>query len=91
MTAAVIVQSNGAGRGFAVLFFGGRFIHPISNLLCRKVFGRLKEAAGNPLAGAALESILAMIGGLIAAWLSPEEEHSTSASRVGVWIVPLHA
>jgi len=75
LAAASTTQSQGTGRGFAVLFIGGMIIHPISTVLCRTLFGRAKEAPGNPLAGAALESTIAMIGGLVAAWL----------------LIPLHA
>jgi hypothetical protein len=69
LAAAVTAQSQGVPRGFAVLFIGGMIIHPVSTFVCRTLFGRAKEAAGNPLAGAALESTIPMIGGLIAAWL----------------------
>ncbi len=69
LAAASAAQSQGIGRGFAVLFIGGMIIHPVSTVLCRTLFGRAKEATGNPLAGAALESTIAMIGGLVAAWL----------------------
>jgi len=69
LAAASTAQSQGIGRGFAVLFVGGMIIHPVSTVLCRTLFGRAKEATGNPLAGAALESTIAMIGGLVAAWL----------------------
>jgi hypothetical protein len=69
LAAASAAQSQGIGRGFAVLFIGGMIIHPVSTVLCRTLFGRVKEATGNPLAGAALESTIAMIGGLVAAWL----------------------
>jgi hypothetical protein len=69
LAAASAAQSQGIGCGFAVLFIGGMIIHPVSTVLCRTLFGRAKEATGNPLAGAALESTIAMIGGLVAAWL----------------------
>jgi len=69
LAAAITAQSQGVGRGFTVLFIGGMIIHPVSTFLCRTLFGRAKEAPGNPLAGAALESTIAMIGGLVAAWL----------------------
>lgn len=69
LAAASTAQSQGIGRGFAVLFLGGMIIHPVSTILCRTLFGRAKEATGNPLAGVALESTIAMIGGLVAAWI----------------------
>jgi hypothetical protein len=69
LVAAFIAHNQGVERGFAVLFIGGMMIHPVSTFACRKLFNRRKETAGNPLAGAALESTVAMIGGLVAAWL----------------------
>ncbi len=87
LAAAMTAQSQGVGRGFAVLFIGGMIIHPVSTILCRTFFGRAKEAAGNPLAGAALESTIAMIGGLIAAWLliplRPEYVFAVAAIAAG--------
>jgi hypothetical protein len=69
LIAAAIAHAQGIERGFAVLFIGGMAIHPVSSFACRKLFNRQKEAADNPLGGAALESTVAMIGGLVAAWL----------------------
>ena len=69
LTAAIVTEGHGVARGFMVLFIGGIFIHPVSTFLCRSLFRRSKEDAGNALAGAALEGTVAMIGGLIASWL----------------------
>ena len=69
LVAAAIAYNQGIERGFAALFIGGMAIHPVSTFACRKLFNREKEAASNPLGGAALESTVAMIGGLVAAWL----------------------
>ncbi|MBB3349696.1 DUF7010 family protein [Sphingomonas sp. BK069] len=69
LAAAITAQSQGVGRGFAVLFIGRMIIHPVSTSLCRTMFGRSREVTGNPLAGAALESTIAMIGGLVTPWL----------------------
>lgn len=69
LIAAVIAHGEGIERGFAALFIGGMAIHPVSTFVCRKLYNRAKEAAGNPLPGAALESTIAMIGGLVVAWL----------------------
>ena len=69
LIAAVIAHDQGIERGFAALFIGGMAIHPVSTFACRKFFNRAKETPGNPLGGAALESTVAMIGGLVAAWL----------------------
>lgn len=49
LAVASTAQSQGIGRGFAVLFIGGMLIHPVSTVLCRTLFGRTKEATGNPL------------------------------------------
>lgn len=35
LAAASAAQSQGIGRGFAVLFIGGMIIHPVSTVLCR--------------------------------------------------------
>ena len=67
--AALVDRSYGLSPAFAALFFGGMLIFPLSSLLCSLVFRRQKEAAGNPLGRTALESTVAMIGGLFAAWL----------------------
>ena len=69
LAAAIIAHYHGTERGFAALFIGGMAIHPVSTFVCRRLFNREKEATGNPLGGAALESTVAMIGGLAAAWL----------------------
>jgi hypothetical protein len=44
-------------------------IHPLSKLICRGLFKRGNEAPNNPLKGAALESTIMMIGGLLTAAL----------------------
>ncbi len=69
LTAALTQHSRGTAFAFAVLFFGGMLIFPLSTLLSRAVFHREKEAPGNSLGMTALESTIAMIGGLFAAWL----------------------
>lgn len=60
---------GGTSRAFSLLFFGGMLIFPLSVLLARTLFRREKVARDNGLGGAALESTIAMIGGLFAAWL----------------------
>lgn len=69
LTTAFVERSHGVGTTFAVLFFGGMLIFPLSMLLARALFRRPKEASTNPLGRTALESTVAMIGGLFAAWL----------------------
>ena len=60
--------SLGTNDAFKVLFVGGMLIFPVTTLLCR-LLGRAKESGDNPLGFVALESTVAMIGGLLAAWL----------------------
>jgi Na+-transporting methylmalonyl-CoA/oxaloacetate decarboxylase gamma subunit len=67
--AALVEQSRGVGTAFIVLFFAGMLIYPLSTAISRFVFRREKEAPDNPLGLLALESTIAMIGGLFAAWL----------------------
>lgn len=67
--AASVQQSQGIAAGFAALFIGGMAIFPVSKLLCRFIFRRENESSTNPLGMVALESTVAMIGGLFAAWL----------------------
>ncbi len=67
--AAAVERSQGVPTAFAVLFFGGMLIFPLATVSSRLFFRRKKEAADNPLGMTALESTIAMIGGLFAAWL----------------------
>ena len=67
--AAFVHSRSGVSGAFIALFFGGFLIFPVSLLLSRYVFGRSTMAKGNPLGLLALESTIAMIGCLIAAWL----------------------
>lgn len=67
--AAWIERVQGVGPAFAVLFFSGMLIYPLATLTSRFLFRRDKEEADNPLGRTALESTVAMIGCLFAAWL----------------------
>ncbi len=67
--AAAVERSQGVGPAFVLLFLGGMLIFPVSTMICRFGFRREREAADNPLGAIALESTIAMIGGLFAAWL----------------------
>ena len=69
LAAALAQQWRGIGFGFAVLFLGGMLIFPVATLASRGLFRRARESAANPLGMTALESTIAMIGGLFAAWL----------------------
>lgn len=87
IAAALVAARQGVGTGFAALFFGGWLIYPASALVCRFAFRRAKEAADNPFGRVALESTIAMIGGLFAAWLflpsRPDWVFPLSAIAVG--------
>ena len=67
--AAAVERSEGVAPAFAGLFLGGMLIFPLSAVASRLLFRREKEASDNPLGAIALESTIAMIGGLFAAWL----------------------
>lgn len=69
LTAAFVKTQHGVGLAFAVLFFGGMLIFPLSQLVSRFLFRREPANRQNPLGRVALESTIAMIGGLFAAWL----------------------
>lgn len=69
LAAALVQRSQGTATAFGVLFVGGMLIFPLSLLASRLVFRRAREARENPLGMTALESTIAMIGGLFAAWL----------------------
>jgi len=45
------------------------FIFPFAALVCRFAFGRGTPDGANPMGRIALESTIAMIGGLVVAWL----------------------
>lgn len=67
--AAMVLARAGVAAGFAVLFFGGMLIFPLSLVVNRGLLGRPGESGENPLGRLVLESTVAMIAGLFAAWL----------------------
>jgi hypothetical protein len=69
LVATVVQQKQGIAAGFTALFFGGMLIFPAAKLVCRFLFRRDNESAGNPFGLTVLECTIAMIGGLFAAWL----------------------
>ena len=69
IAAAVAQARQGVGTGFAVLFFGGMLIFPLSLVVNRALLGRARESPENPFGRLVLESTVAMIAGLFAAWL----------------------
>ncbi|MEO8659347.1 MAG: hypothetical protein ABI693_12805 [Bryobacteraceae bacterium] len=87
LTAAFLKTQRGIGWAFTVLFFGGMLIFPLSQLASRFLFRRGPATPGNPLGRVALESTIAMIGGLFAAWLflsyKPDYVFPLSAIAVG--------
>lgn len=85
--AAFIFARSGHVAAFTVLFFGGFLIFPVSGLIEKFVFRRTVSVKGNPLGLIALESTIAMIGCLLAAWLllpvRPEVVFPVAAIAVG--------
>lgn len=69
LIAGLVESSRGVHAGFAALFIGGMLIYPVSTLLVRFVFRREPESPGNQISRVALESTIAMIGGLLPAYL----------------------
>ncbi|HVF37921.1 MAG TPA: hypothetical protein VNA29_08290 [Sphingomicrobium sp.] len=69
LVAGLVTQSKGISTGFIALFLGGMLIFPMSKLVLRLLFNAPNESADNPLGMIALESTIAMIGGLLGAWL----------------------
>ncbi|MBM4192127.1 MAG: hypothetical protein FJ196_03585 [Gammaproteobacteria bacterium] len=67
--AGVAANNTDIPTAFAVLFFGGMLISPLSTLLRRSVFRRSPPQKGNQGGLTVIETTFPMIGGLIAAWL----------------------
>ena len=85
--AALIERRAGVETAFIALFLAGMLIFPLGTLMCRFLFKRERESPANPLGGLALESTIAMIGCLLAAWLflpfRPELVFPVAAIAVG--------
>ncbi len=93
LVAAVVEIRTDTATGFAALFIGGMAIFPLSRLVAAIFFRRRGRAASNGLTGIALESTIAMIGGLFAAWLllragTPELVFPVAAIAVGTHYFP---
>lgn len=69
LIAAYVTVDRGLPAGFVVLFVTGMLIFPSAVLLRKFVFRREPEAAGNPMGRIALESTIAMLGGLVISWM----------------------
>jgi hypothetical protein len=69
LVAALAFERHGTATAFAALFFGGMLIFPLSVAIVRGVFRRPRPAKGDALTRIAMESTIAMIVGLAAAYL----------------------
>ena len=69
LIAAWVEARTGTATAFAVLFFGGMAIFPVSLLIDRGILRRARENPANPGGMLVLEATIAMIAGLFAAWL----------------------
>lgn len=85
--AAIVERRSGVQAGFLALFFGGMAIFPLSKAVCSLLLRRPNEARGNPFGMTVLECTIAMIGGLLIAWLfilsRPEFVFPAAAVAVG--------
>lgn len=93
LVAAIVEMRTDTATGFAALFIGGMFIFPLSSLVAAIFFRGRGKAASNGLTGIALESTIAMIGGLLVAWLflrldAPELVFPAAALAVGTHYFP---
>jgi hypothetical protein len=69
LAAAWVEANHGVRAAFITLFFGGMLIYPLGLAASRLLFRRAAESPDNPMGPVALESTIAMIGCLLAAWL----------------------
>jgi hypothetical protein len=87
LLAGLAASFHGVAIGFAVLFFGGMLIFPISAALVRFLFRRPAVTPGNPGGTTVVETVFPMIAGLLAAWLilphRPEFVFPLAAIAVG--------
>lgn len=85
--AAYCVSQWGIRAGFIALFIGGMTIFPLAQFICRTVFARPAPSSANSVAMLGLESTIAMIALLGAAWLllpfRPEAVFPLAAIAVG--------
>jgi len=69
LMAAWVEANHGVRTAFIALFFGGMLIYPLGLAASRLLFRRSAESPDNPMGLLALESTIAMIGCLLAAWM----------------------
>lgn len=87
LAGALALDTHGVLAAFWVLFFSGMLIFPLTVLVCRVGFRRARQSPDNQLGRVVIESTVAMIGGLFAAWLfipfKPEYVFPLCAIAVG--------
>jgi hypothetical protein len=87
LVAGIAVSTSGVPIGFAVLFFGGMLIFPVATFIVRTLLRREPVSKNNPGGLTVIETIVPMIGGLLAAWLlmpyRPEFVFPMAAVAVG--------
>ena len=87
LAAAAVLQHQGLKPAFATLFFGGMLIVPVATFLERQVFRRPPPSKDNALAAIGFQTVFAMIGCLIAAYLllphAPEFVFPVAAIAIG--------
>lgn len=85
--AAYFVWRWDVRTGFMALFIGGMVIFPLAQLICRKILALPVPAPGNAVGMLGLESTIAMVALLAAAWLllpfRPEAVFPLAAIAVG--------
>ena len=85
--AAWVAANHDIRSAFITLFFGGMLIYPLGLAAAHLLFRRARESTDNPMGPIALESTIAMIGCLLAAWLilpfKPEFVFPIAAIAVG--------
>ncbi len=65
LAAGLVEQAEGTSTAFAVLFFGGVLIFPLSMLLCRMVFRSPSTTEGNALERLGFENIVMLFAGIL--------------------------
>lgn len=85
--ASYVAAHHDIRTAFITLFLGGMLIYPLGLAAAHLLFRRAREAKDNPMGPIALESTIAMIGCLLAAWLmlpfKPEFVFPIAAIAVG--------
>ena len=92
LVAALVAQQAGLRTGYLALFIGGMLIYPVSTLFERHVLRVPAEAKGNPGGPLVMETLPAMLGGLLFAFLlidlRPDWVFAVAAFVVGAHYFP---